>query len=147
MQGFFRLLDIDSSWQISKIQQDKESHTAEIHVTHKEGLELHCPECGKVCPEYDRRSRRWRHTDLCDYRTWVVADVPRVECSEHGIQTISVPWATDTVPYTTSFEADVISWLEHVPVSAVARNMGISSEMASSIIERAEKTRRLRTLV
>nr|WP_330178570.1 transposase family protein [Candidatus Vondammii sp. HM_W22] len=46
---------------------------------------------------YDSRKRRWRHLDTCQYKTILVADVPRVQvqcymwavtakrrCSKHG---------------------------------------------------------------
>ena len=39
-------------------------------------MQLPCPECGLACPGYDHRSRQWRHLDLCEYRTMVVAGFP-----------------------------------------------------------------------
>ncbi len=93
IQDINHLIGIESPWEISEIKQDKAAFTAEIHVTCSKGSVLRCPECGEVCPGYDHRLRQWRHTDICEYRTRVVAKVPRVACSEHGIKTVSVPWA------------------------------------------------------
>jgi len=40
---------------------------------------LVCRQCGKPCPGYDKRVRRWRHLDTCQLKTVLVADVPRVQ--------------------------------------------------------------------
>ena len=88
IQDINRLLGIQSPWEVSEIKQDDATQLAEIHVICSV---LQCPECNKVCPGYDHRLRKWRHTDICEYQTTVVAKVPRVECSEHGIKTVSVP--------------------------------------------------------
>ena len=87
-----RLLGIRSPWRVLKITRDDKSRTADIHVTYEEDSKLQCPECDRICTGYDYRPRRWPYKDICDYRTMLVADVPRVECSEHGVKTISVPW-------------------------------------------------------
>uniref|UniRef100_UPI003AF8C5AA hypothetical protein n=1 Tax=Thiolapillus sp. TaxID=2017437 RepID=UPI003AF8C5AA len=41
-----------------------------------------------------------------------VADVPRVKCKEHGVVTVSVPWAEPGSGFTAMFEALVIDWLQ-----------------------------------
>ena len=68
-------------------------------------------ECNTVCPDYDQRHRQWRHVDTGMYRTLVVADLPRVECPEYGVRTVSVPWAEPRARSTVEFEALVIDWL------------------------------------
>ena len=40
-----------------------------------------------------------------------MADVPRVECSEHGVVTVAVPWSEPGSGFTALFEALVIDWL------------------------------------
>src|SRR5574337_1912514 len=35
-----------------------------------------CPECQTKVPGYDRKLRRWRHLDACQFTTWIEADVP-----------------------------------------------------------------------
>ena len=37
------------------------------------------------------RRRSWRHLDTCQFKTLLVADVPRVECPEHGVVVEHVP--------------------------------------------------------
>ena len=52
----------------------------EVRVAHGEEGTLKCPECGAGGSGYDTRERRWRHLDTCQYRTILVARVPRVKC-------------------------------------------------------------------
>ena len=138
IQDINHLLGIQSPWEVSEIKQDDATQLAEIHVIFSEGSVLRCPECNKVCPGYDHRLRKWRHTDICEYQTTVVAKVPRVECSEHGIKTVSVPWADERVRFTTAFEAKVINWLlDTTSISTVACRMGVSWTLIANIMERA----------
>ncbi len=140
IQDLSKLFGIGSSWEVSEITYDSEELTAEIHVIYSEDLVLRCPECGKACPGYDHRRRKWRHTRICDYHTHVVARVPRVQCSEHGIKTVSVPWADARVQFTTGFEARVIDWSEDAgSLSTVATRLKVSWRMISNIMERAVK--------
>jgi len=55
-------------------------------------------------PGYDHRERRWRHLDPCQLETVVIADVPRVKCSEDGVVTMEVPWAETGSSHTGPFE-------------------------------------------
>ena len=75
------------------------------------GETLVCPVCGAACPGYDRRRRTWRHMDTMQYRTLVWAEVPRVRCTEHGVQQVRVPRADPRSRFTALFEARVIDWL------------------------------------
>ncbi len=140
IQDINHLLGIESPWEISEIKQDKTAFTAEIHVICSKGSVLHCPECGEVCPGYDHRLRKWRHTDICEYRTSVVAKVPRVACSEHEIKTVSVPWADARMRFTMAFERKVIDWLQDTTsISTVATRLGVSWTMIANIMARAVK--------
>ena len=64
--------------------------------------------------------RRWRHLDTCQYSTFIEAEVPRVECKEHGIHSVGVPWAERKSRFTILFERLVIDLLHDAPTSVVA---------------------------
>ena len=66
-------------------------------LARRAGSPLRCPECGRTCPGYDVRRREWRGLDAWGHKTFVVYDVPRVECPEHGVTTTRVPWAEGAV--------------------------------------------------
>ena len=81
---------------------------------------LRCSHCGEACPGYDTRRREWRNLDAWGYKTFLVCNVPRVQCPEHGVVTIQVPWSEGSSRYTALFEAEVIAWLKEASVKAVA---------------------------
>lgn len=100
-------------------------------------VEMRCPSCQTVCPRYDKRQRRWRHLDTCQYQTLLVADVPRVNCPEHGIKQIDVPWAEERSRFTALFEILVIGWLKEASISAVARQLNLGWDAIDGILQRA----------
>ena len=97
------------------------------------------PKRNAVCPGYDQRCRQWRHVDTGMYRTVVVVDLPCVECPEHGVCTVLVPWAEPRARFTVEFEALVIDWLQEANISAIARMMGLSWNAIDGIMQRAVK--------
>ena len=131
-----RLLGIEHPWRVSEVRLTLKAGAVEIDLEHV-GDELVCPTCGAGCPGYDRRPRRWRHLDTMQYRTLVRAEVPRVQCSEHGIQQVPVPWAEMGSRFTALFEAMVIDWLKAASFTAVASQCRLSWDQVAGIQERA----------
>src|SRR5205085_4425672 len=84
------------------------------------------------------RERRWRHLDTCQYRTILVAQVPRVECAEHGVKTVRAPWSEPGSPFTALFEALVIDWLRAVASTRrVAKQLGLTWDQVDGVMQRA----------
>lgn len=75
-------------WEVRNVRLDVEGGDVRMMVAAKSGTSLWCPECDKSCPGYDSRERSWRHLDTCQFRTILVADVPRVKCSENGVRQV-----------------------------------------------------------
>jgi len=71
------------------------------------------------------------------YRTFVVAEVPRVRCEEHGIRQLTVPWSDSGGRFTALFEALVIDWLREASVLAIARRLKLSWAQVAGIQKRA----------
>jgi transposase len=122
---------------VHNVEVDRDNHDVTVYLKRNKKAKLRCPTCGEVCPGYDSRERRWRHLDTCQYRTILVANVPRVQCDEHGILQTKVPWAEEKSRFTALFEALVIDWLHETSVSGVARLMNLSWEQVDRIMERA----------
>jgi len=95
-------------------------------VVARVGGKLLCPKCGKTCPGYDQRARRWRHLDTCQLKTLLVTDVPQVSGAENGVVTVSVPWTESGSGFTALFEALVINWLKQAATSAVSERLRLS---------------------
>ena len=107
-QLYSQILGIRKPWKVMNVQVSLADDEVQVTVA-RDGGKLRCPKCGKTCGGYDQRSRRWRHLDTCQLKTLLVADVPRVQCSEHGVVTVSVPWAEPGSGFTVLFEGLVIN--------------------------------------
>jgi transposase len=137
-EAMHEILSLPRPWEIMHVELISDQRLVEVHVRHQ-GDELHCPECGAPSPGYDSRNRRWRHLDLCEYQTSIVCDVPRVECGEHGVKQLPVPWAEASARFTARFECHVIDLLLITPMSATAKLLGLSWEQVAGIQARAVK--------
>jgi transposase len=136
---YAQILGIKSPWQVSHVELSPSDGEVTVHVEQEKGAKNCCPTCGKVSPGYDSRTRSWRHLDTCQYKTILIAEVPRVKCQEHGVITVSVPWAEPGTGFTAMFEALVIDWLKEASTLAVSRLMGLSWNAIDGIMQRAVK--------
>lgn len=134
---YAQILGIKSPWQVADVELSVSKGEVTVQVEQEAGAKSCCPSCGKESPGYDSRRRRWRHLDTCQYKTILLADVPRVKCEEHGVVTVSVPWAEPGSGFTAMFEALVIDWLKEASTSAVSRLMGLSWNAIDGIMQRA----------
>jgi transposase len=89
---YARLLGIEDPWRVIDVTlRLEEAQEVVVSVELNPGAMLHCSKCEVRGSRYDSRERRWRHLDTMQYRTILVADVPRVECDKHGVIQIKVP--------------------------------------------------------
>lgn len=131
-----QILGIEKPWKVVGVELDVQDGEVRVHVAHLEPKPP-CPQCGRPCSRYDKRPRRWRHLDTCQYPTILIADVGRVQCETHGVLQMRVPWAAKGSKFTELFEALVIDWLKETSISAVARLFGLSWESVDGILQRA----------
>jgi transposase len=109
-----------------------------VHVDIPGDVGLKCPECTRVCARYDRaEERRWRHLDTCQYQTILVSRIPRIQCSEHGVRRVSVPWAEERSRFTALFEAWAIRVLRECSLMAAAELLRVSWDAIEGIQRRA----------
>ncbi|MEQ1735634.1 MAG: ISL3 family transposase [Rhodoglobus sp.] len=135
---YARILGLVDPWQVRDVQLDLAGEEVRVTVAAKSTATLGCPECGKACPGYDTRQRSWRHLDTCQFKTILVADVPRVNRSEHGIHQVRVPWAEPGSGFTALMEAVVINWLRSLAsIKAVAEQLRLSWDEVDGIMSRA----------
>jgi transposase len=135
---YARLLGIEDPWCVTDVTlRLEEEQAVVVSVEMGSGIALHCPKCQNPGSRYDSRERRWRHLDTMQYRTVLVAEIPRVECEEHGVLQIAVPWSDPSSRFTALFEALVIDWLKEASFSAVARQLSLSWGQVAGIQDRA----------
>ena len=131
-------LGLRAPWKILEDTYDDKAKRRTVTLTCPDTSSLQCPECDRVCSFYDLRTeRQWRHLDTCTYQTILVARVPRIKCSAHGVKTVRVPWADPSSRYTHDFEAYVIGWAKEASILAVSRQLGIGWKAIYGILHRA----------
>lgn len=131
------ILGLKAPWTVAHVDVHEGSDEVEVFLEASPEAEVSCPKCGEVGPRHDHRERRWRHLDTCQFKTTLVARIPRVRCAEHGALQVRAPWAEPGSGFTTLFEAWVIDWLRDAPISAVAAKMRITWDQADGIMQRA----------
>lgn len=143
-----QILGDQSPWEVTEVELSVDAGEVTVHVGQEAGTQQHCPHCARPCPGYDKRQRRWRHLDTCQFKTLLVAEVPRVNCPEHGVVMVAVPWAEPGSGFTALYEALVIDWLKEASIQAVSRRLSLSWNAIDGIMQRAVKRglRRRRTV-
>jgi transposase len=134
---YAQILGLRKPWTVRSVELNNASEEVLVRVEHDRTEALHCPECGRECPGYDTRRRRWRHLDTCQFKTILEAEVPRVECAEHGVRQITLPWSEPGSGFTALFECLVINWLKQASRSAVAERLRLTWAEVDGIMERA----------
>jgi len=136
---YAQILGIRSPWQVVDVELSSDEGEVKVFVAPKSKTKFTCPTCGLACPGYDKRRRRWRHLDTCQYKTILVAEIPRVKCKEHGVVMTDVPWSDSGSGFTALFEALVIDWLKEASTEAVSRQLKLSWNAIDGIMQRAVK--------
>lgn len=134
---YAQILGVRSPWSVAHVELDVKQGKVEVHVDARNAASMPCPECDEACPRYDHRVRKWRHLDTCQFQTILVAEVPRVDCPEHGVHQVKVPWGEKGSRFTALFEAVAIDWLREASISAVGRRLNLSWDELAGIQERA----------
>ncbi len=132
---YAKILGISAPWFVTDVVLDVAAGTVEVFVEHRGSAR--CPHCEKSCAGYDHRRRRWRHLDTCQLQTFLTAEVPRIECPEHGVTQASTPWAEPNSRFTALFECVVIDWLKEASFAAVARRLNLTWDEIDGIMARA----------
>lgn len=107
-----QLLGLKSPWSVSQVELNTEKQQVDVFVEHPAGTTFSCPECGQSLGCYDHApERQWRHLDSCQFKTILHARIPRVNCPEHGVKQVNVPWAEKGSRFTILFERFAIDVL------------------------------------
>ena len=104
------LLGLKQPWYVAGVRLDVVKQEVEVEVRSKDTTWA-CPECQGRMHIHEYAERRWRHLDSCQFKTIIVCQVPRVQCSEHGTQMVQVPWAEKQGRFTKLFERFAIAVL------------------------------------
>jgi transposase len=138
-EAFYQeLLGLPQPWRVEKVVLAKETGRVDVWLAHVEGVRWNCPYCGESRSVYDHTAERvWRHLDTCEYRTFLHARLPRVNCAKHGVVQVRAPWAEDDGRTTVAMECHCIDVLLECGVSGAVRLTGLGWDALWQVIERA----------
>lgn len=136
-QLYEQVLGLSKPWSVDSVDLRHAEHQVVISVSFNDKYTFTCPICSKRSPRYDKISRQWRHLDTCQFQTKIKADIPRVDCEEHGVHQVLVPWSEPGSRYTQMFECLVIHWLQEATISSVAGLMNLDWDTVHRIQHRA----------
>lgn len=133
------LLGIGSPWEVKNVELKLGEKKVEIELGWQWGAAAKCPECGRECSIHDcAPERTWRHLDTMQFTTLIRARTPRSDCPEHGVKTVSVPWAAPQGRFTVLFERFAVEvLLASATVSQACELLGLSWDTAQEIMRRA----------
>jgi transposase len=107
-QLFQVALGLAEPWVISKIEFSQEKQQLDLWLDFPAGSRFACPECERPGGVYDTAERTWRHLNFFQHKTFLHARQPRIDCPDHGVKTIEVPWARSGVGFTLLMEAFIL---------------------------------------
>lgn len=111
---FSAALGLTSPWQVDKGEFSADEGQLDLWLDFPAGSSFDCPECQRSgCKVHDTTERTWRHLDFFQHRTLLHARQPRVECPDHGIKTVTPPWARPGSGFTLLMEAYIMLLIEN----------------------------------
>jgi len=64
-----------------------------VWVDHPKRTRFPCPVCDADLSVHDHaEEREWCHLDSCQFLAYLHARPPRVDCAEHGVLQVRLPW-------------------------------------------------------
>lgn len=133
-----QLLGLEPPWTVERVDLDVKGHRVDVYAAHERPATWPCPVCAKACGLHDHDAERvWRHLDSCGFGTYLRARVPRVDCTEHGVRQVRVPWAEPKSRFTALFERFAIAVLLETSIAGATEILGISWDEAHHIMKRA----------
>jgi transposase len=122
---FTAALGLSKPWEVVLVEFDAERKRLDLGVDFAKGATFCCPECERAgLKAYDTERKTWRHMNFWQHETYLTARVPRVECPEHGVRLVALPWARERSGFTLLFEALIMAMVREMPVKAVAGLIG-----------------------
>jgi len=132
------LLGLESPWAVSRVELSVGEGRVDVWADHPRGTRWACPECQRELSTYDHAEERaWRHLDSCQFLTYFHARPPRVDCPEHGVRQVALPWAGPMARFTHLFERLAVDVLKECDVLGAARLLRTSWDETWHLMQRA----------
>jgi hypothetical protein len=130
-------LGLSGSWKLAGQRLDMERRPHELHleVVADRGAVFPFPDCQRACKAHDFASFTWQHLNFFQHHCLITARVPRVDCPDHGVKRVTVPWARAGSRFTLLFEQASLILAREMPVVAAARFVGITDKRLWRILQ------------
>jgi len=144
-----RVLGLSEPWFVDRVELKVAEKRVDIWVDHPPGHVWPCPQCQKSLSCRDHAEERvWRHLDTCQFQTHLYARIPRVDCPDHGVLNVMIPWAEAHSRFTLLLEALIIDVLKECStVTGACTLLGVSWDEAFGVMQRAVGRGQLRKQV
>ena len=141
-----RVLGLSEPWFVERVDLKVADKRVEVWVDHPASHTWPCPQCQKLLPCRDHAEERvWRHLATCQFQTHLHARIPRVDCPEHGVLNVMVPWAEARSRFTMLMESLIINVLQEcATVTGACELTGVSWDEAFGVMQRAVARGQLR---
>ena len=130
-------LGLADPWKVvgQVLDVNKKPSELRLDIDADRGTLYPCPECGKPCKAHDFKEFTWRHLNFFQHHCLITARVPRVNCPEHGIHRVNVPWAREGSGFTLLFEQAVMLLAREMPVKTVAGYVGVTDKRIWRVVK------------
>jgi transposase len=132
---FEDLLGLEAPWYVVNKELLKDERKMDIYIDFKKGAKFKCPVCGKLCPAYDTVQKTWRHLNLFQYKTFIHARIPRIDCSEHKKKQIEIPWARNLSGFSLYMESSIMTFAKKMTIKEAADILGETDKRIWRVIE------------
>lgn len=136
---YSQLLGLTAPWRVTDVDLQLDEQKVEILLDDSSGHSHCCVACGEERPLKDHAPERtWRHLDTMQFETVLKARLPRTDCPDCGVKTVSAPWAEPHGRYTLMYQAFAIRVLQAASSIEKGRALlGLSWQSAHEIMRRA----------
>jgi len=123
-------LGLTPPWRVvdQRLATDRQPHELRLAIAAPPGERFPCPTCGRPSKPHDWKEDTWRHLNFFQHHCYITARIPRVDCAEHGVLRIKVPWARPESGFTLLFEQAALVLMREMPVAAAARIIGVTDK-------------------
>lgn len=104
-QLFSGALGLTAPWTVTRIEFSEADQQLDLWLDFPRGSTFPCPECRCPAKIHDTEERTWRHLDFFQHRTFLHARQPRIDCPEHKVKTVALPWARPGSGFTLLMES------------------------------------------
>lgn len=136
-QLFTAALQLKDPLYVKEVKFMKDAEELHLYIDFNKGGKFACPICNKEnLKVHDTKNKTWRHLNFFQYKAFIHFRTPRVECAEHGVHLIDIPWAKPGIGFTILFEAFVIQLAMVMPMSQISKLLNEHDTRLWRILER-----------